>query len=43
MRRTVMVLEKIRKENDIKQLDKEQLKILAGEIRQFLIEKISRT
>ena len=38
-----MVLEKIRKENDIKQLDKEQLKILAGEIRQFLIEKISRT
>ena len=26
MRRTVMVLEKIRKENDIKQLDKEQLK-----------------
>ena len=38
-----MVLEKIRKENDIKQLDKEQLKILAGEIRQFLIEKIRRT
>lgn len=38
-----MVLEKIRKENDIKKLDKDQLKILADEIRQFLIEKISRT
>ncbi len=38
-----MVLDKIRKENDIKKLDEEQLKELADEIRQFLIEKISRT
>ena len=38
-----MVLEMIRKENDIKKLDEGQLKELAGEIRQFLIEKISRT
>ena len=38
-----MVLEMIRKENEIKKLDEGQLKELAGEIRQFLIEKISRT
>ena len=38
-----MVLEIIRKENDIQKLDEGQLKELAGEIRQFLIEKISRT
>lgn len=38
-----MVLELIRKENDIKKLDEEQVKVLADEIRQFLIEKISRT
>ena len=38
-----MVLEMIRKENDIKKLDEGQLKELAGEIRRFLIEKISRT
>ena len=38
-----MVLEMIRKENDIKKLDEGQLKELAGEIRQFLIEKTSRT
>ena len=38
-----MVLEMIRQENDIKKLDEGQLKELAGEIRQFLIEKISRT
>lgn len=38
-----MVLEKIRKENDIKKLDEGQLKELAEEIRRFLIEKISRT
>lgn len=36
-----MVLEKIRKENDIKQLSKEELPILAEEIREFLIQKIS--
>ena len=33
-----MVLEMIRKENDIKKLDVGQLKELDGEIRQFLIE-----
>ena len=38
-----MVLEMIRQANDIKKLNSEQLKILADEIRQFLIEKISRT
>ena len=38
-----MILEMIRKENDIKKLDERQLKELAGEIRKFLIEKISRT
>ncbi len=36
-----MVLEKIKKENDIKELSDEELKILASEIRTFLIEKIS--
>ena len=38
-----MVLEMIRQANDIKKLNDEQLKLLAEEIRQFLIEKISRT
>ena len=38
-----MALELIRKENDIKELSDEQLGRLAGEIRSFLIEKISRT
>ena len=38
-----MVLEMIRHANDIKKLNGEQLKLLADEIRQFLIEKISRT
>lgn len=38
-----MVLEKIKKENDIKKLSEEELKILASEIREFLIEKISMT
>lgn len=37
------MLERIQKENDIKELDIEELYELAGEIRQFLIEKISRT
>lgn len=36
-----MVLEKIQKENDIKKLDKAELPILAEEIREFLIQKIS--
>ena len=38
-----MMLERIQKENDIKELNREELPILAEEIREFLIEKISRT
>lgn len=38
-----MVLERIQKENDIKELSDEELKILASEIREFLIETISVT
>lgn len=38
-----MVLEKVQKANDIKKLDPEELEILAQEIRDFLIEKISVT
>lgn len=38
-----MVLEKIQKENDIKNLSPEELEVLAREIREFLIEKISKT
>jgi len=38
-----MVLEKIKKENDIKKLDVSELSILASEIREFLIEKISKS
>lgn len=38
-----MVLEKIQKANDIKNLEPEELDELAQEIRNFLIEKISRT
>ena len=37
------MLERIQKENDIKQLNPEELEILAEEIREFLIEKISKT
>lgn len=37
------MLERIQKENDIKELELDELKILADEIRQFLIEKISKT
>ncbi len=37
------MLERIRKENDIKELNIEDLEVLAGEIREFLVEKISRT
>ncbi|WP_394925357.1 1-deoxy-D-xylulose-5-phosphate synthase [uncultured Robinsoniella sp.] len=36
-----MVLDKIQKENDIKELDREELVLLADEIREFLIHKIS--
>lgn len=35
----LMLLEKIQKENDIKQLKPEELEKLAEEIRQFLVEK----
>lgn len=38
-----MILERIQKENDIKKLDTQELHILAEEIREFLIEKISKT
>lgn len=38
-----MILENIKKENDIKDLTEEDLKILASEIRAFLIEKIAAT
>lgn len=38
-----MLLEKIQKENDIKNIDPKDYDALAGEIRQFLIEKISET
>ena len=37
------MLERIQKENDIKNLSGEELEILAEEIRQFLVEKVSRT
>ncbi|MBO5371995.1 MAG: 1-deoxy-D-xylulose-5-phosphate synthase [Lachnospiraceae bacterium] len=36
-----MVLEKIKKENDIKKLSAAEIDVLADEIREFLIEKIS--
>ena len=36
-----MLLEKINKPNDIKNIDKDKLDDLAKEIREFLIEKIS--
>ncbi|MBS1317359.1 MAG: hypothetical protein HP042_02645, partial [Lachnospiraceae bacterium] len=36
-----MVLEKINHPNDIKNLDKEELPLLAEEIREFLIRTIS--
>ena len=36
-----MVLEKIKQENDIKKLSKAELPVLADEIRDFLIQKIS--
>ena len=38
-----MLLEEIRKENDIKSIPVEQLPQLAGEIRTFLLEHLSRT
>ena len=38
----LILLEQIEKANDIKKIDKEKLPELASEIREFLIEKISR-
>lgn len=38
-----MLLDKITRENDIKSIDPQELDELAAEIRQFLIEKISKT
>lgn len=38
-----MILDKINKANDIKNIPAEELNALAGEIREFLIEHISRT
>lgn len=38
-----MVLDRIQRENDIKQLDERELKTLADEIRTFLIENIAKT
>ena len=38
-----MLLDRIERENDIKKLKPQELEELAGEIRQFLIEKISMT
>ena len=37
------MLERVQKENDIKELNREELEQLAVEIREFLIEKISKT
>ena len=38
-----MMLERIKKENDIKKLKWDELEVLAAEIRQFLVENISQT
>ncbi len=38
-----MLLDRIQKPNDIKKIPREELPRLAGEIREFLIEKVSRT
>lgn len=38
-----MILDRIHKENDIKKISRGELPRLAGEIREFLIEKVSRT
>ena len=38
-----MVLERIQKANDIKKLSWEEQEVLAAEIRQFLVEKVSKT
>ena len=38
-----MILERIKNTNDIKNLSFEELDVLAGEVRQFLVEKVSVT
>ena len=38
-----MILERIQKTNDIKKLKWEELEVLAAEIRQFLVENVSKT
>ncbi|MCR4691376.1 MAG: 1-deoxy-D-xylulose-5-phosphate synthase [Lachnospiraceae bacterium] len=38
-----MILDRIKKENDIKKIPKDQLPALAQEIREFLVEKISKS
>ena len=38
-----MILERIQKTNDIKKLNWDELEVLSAEIRQFLVEKISKT
>ena len=38
-----MILERIRKENDIKKLKWDELEVLASEIRQFIVENVSMT
>lgn len=38
----MQVLDKIKKENDIKEIDKRDYPELAGEIRQFIIDKVSK-
>lgn len=37
------MLERIQKENGIKKLNSEELECLAGEVREFLVEKVSKT
>ena len=38
-----MILEKIQSPEEVKKLDPEELELLAQEIREFLLEKISHT
>ena len=38
-----MLLDKIQKENDIKKISQQQLPQLAQEIREFLLENVSKT
>ena len=38
-----MILERIQSANDIKKLNWDELDVLSAEIRQFLVEKVSKT